>query len=63
MGQAFGADLVFPVASPAVRHNLLTEDMCPDCGNDLDTGWECLDCQFDGLVELWRWPSFLQNTK
>jgi len=39
--------LQFPVKSPAVRQTLAREDTCPECGGELDTGWECLDCHFD----------------
>jgi hypothetical protein len=38
---------VFPVASLLVRKQLALEDYCPDCGGQLDTGWECNSCQFD----------------
>ena len=47
MGQPFGVELVFPIKSPAVRKTLVREETCPQCGGDLDTGWECNDCQFD----------------
>jgi len=24
-------------------------DMCPKCGGELDTGWECNSCGFDAM--------------
>lgn len=48
MGQPFGIDsLTYPVKSAAVRQAVAREDRCPECGGDLDTGWECSDCGFD----------------
>ncbi len=38
---------VFPVKSPAVRQTMARKDSCPECGGELDTGWECNDCGFD----------------
>lgn len=40
----------FPVKSSAVRSELIREDKCPDCGGDLDTGWECNSCGADFQV-------------
>ena len=37
----------YPVKSNAVRRSLIAEDICPECGGELDTGWECNDCGFD----------------
>ncbi len=37
----------FPVNSPAVRKEAARDDICPECGGELDTGWECNDCGFD----------------
>jgi Zn ribbon nucleic-acid-binding protein len=33
------------------RELLIAEDICPECGGPLDTGWECLDCGFDAEAE------------
>lgn len=37
----------WPVTSPAVRQQVAREDVCPECGGELDTGWECNRCGFD----------------
>lgn len=51
----------FPVQSKAVRVQMIKEDRCPQCGGELDTGWECNDCDFDGMQELPK--SFTENPK
>lgn len=38
----------------------IERDICPECGGELDTGWECNDCGFDALPELKEspmWPA------
>lgn len=47
----------WPVQSPAVRLTLIKQDICPQCGGELDTGWECNDCDFDARPELAVSPS------
>lgn len=37
----------FPVISLAVRKAIALDDYCPECGGELDTGWECNACGFD----------------
>jgi len=37
----------YPVNSPGVRKQVAREDICPECGGELDTGWECNRCGFD----------------
>lgn len=37
----------YPVRHPYVRQQLARRDVCPDCGGELDTGWECNDCGLD----------------
>ena len=37
----------WPVESPAVRRALVLDNVCPDCSGDLDTGWECIECEAD----------------
>lgn len=32
---------------PAERK--VSQDICPKCGGELDTGWECNDCGFDAI--------------
>lgn len=41
--------VIHPVTAKKVA-----QDLCPKCGGELDTGWECNDCGFDaiGFVEL-----------
>lgn len=46
MKQPFGLTK-FPVKSSAIRSELIREDKCPDCGGELDTGWECNSCGAD----------------
>lgn len=51
-------DHTYPVQSPAVRKELAKVDICPECGGDLDTGWECLDCNFDA-----QWLAYPQSER
>lgn len=47
-------DSDFPVLDRDERKQLIRQNICPECGRDLDTGWECTDydrCGFDGLKE------------
>lgn len=41
----------FPEQDPKARLALVLEDICPECGAELDTGWECTnsDCRYDAL--------------
>lgn len=32
----------------------LCHDLCPKCGNDLDTGWECNTCGYDAIGDVRR---------
>lgn len=34
------------------RLDMIEEDLCPECGGDLDTGWECMDCGYDAMWEM-----------
>ncbi len=38
------------------RRNAIANDQCPECGGDLDTGWECNDCGFDARDEALAIP-------
>lgn len=29
------------------REAAADQDRCPECGGELDTGWECNDCGYD----------------
>jgi len=42
--------LVFPVKNGSLRKALAAKDnICPECGSELDTGWECNNnaCRYD----------------
>ena len=45
--------LNYPVKTKLIRWVLVnTLELCPECGSELDTGWECTEytkCGFDGL--------------
>jgi hypothetical protein len=34
-----------------LRRDRIWQDLCPECGGELDTGWECNDCGFDAMQE------------
>lgn len=38
------------------REAWIDQDICPECGGSLDTGWECNDCGFDAKPEADRMP-------
>jgi len=43
---------VFPISDPHFRRAVAAKkDMCPECGGDLDTGWECGKCGYDAMAE------------
>jgi hypothetical protein len=45
--------LTYPLKSPSLRRFLIrTYDLCPECGGNLDTGWECNKCGHDAMPEL-----------
>lgn len=39
--------------SPVLRRSLARRDICPQCGGELDTGWECNDCGYDAMNEAY----------
>ena len=43
----------FPRQSPALRRACARENICPQCGGELDTGWECNSCQYDARDEAY----------
>lgn len=43
--------LGFPATSPVLRRALARDDTCPQCGWELDTGWECNECGYDARNE------------
>lgn len=32
-----------------LREALVSSDRCPECGGELDTGWECIKCGYDAF--------------
>jgi tRNA(Ile2) C34 agmatinyltransferase TiaS len=49
----------FPIKNPAVRRLFARDDKCPECGGELDTGWECTDCEYDARDEAY--PSHVRG--
>ncbi len=47
---------IFPAKRPVLRRSLARQDICPECGGQLDTGWECNDCGYDAMVEATTVP-------
>ena len=48
------ADLLrpgFPASSAVLRRALARDDICPECGAGLDTGFECNNCGYDAHQE------------
>lgn len=43
----------FPVTNKTLRRVTAANGKCPECGNDLDTGWECDNCGFDARPEAY----------
>lgn len=41
----------FPEQFKPSRRKLIAWDVCPECGGELDTGWECNSCGFDAGPE------------
>jgi hypothetical protein len=55
----YGAGFCDPNAAKDQRLAKIAEDICPECGGELDTGWECNKCGFDAKPEyqassLWK---------
>ena len=45
--------LKYPINTKLIRFGLVNDfDICPECGGDFDTGWECNDCNFDAIQEV-----------
>jgi tRNA(Ile2) C34 agmatinyltransferase TiaS len=42
---------LYPVRRPVLRRSLARQDICPECGGALDTGWECNSCGYDAQIE------------
>lgn len=45
--------IVFPVKNDSMRRALAKENICPECGHETDTGWECNNraCGYDARLE------------
>lgn len=41
----------FPVDGIGLRGYWARRDVCPECGGDLDIGWECNDCGYDAMPD------------
>lgn len=41
----------FPASTPVLRRALARDDICPECGDELDTGFECNNCGYDAQAE------------
>lgn len=40
-----------PASTAEMREAYIVNERCPECGGDLDTGWECNTCEFDARPE------------
>ena len=43
----------YPIKSPPARRAFARQDICPECGGALDTGWECNSCGYDAQDEAY----------
>jgi hypothetical protein len=41
-----------PPVPPRLAEALARENFCPRCLGELDTGWECNDCDYDALPHI-----------
>jgi tRNA(Ile2) C34 agmatinyltransferase TiaS len=41
----------YPVKAKEYREACVSNDKCPECGGELDTGYECSNCGYDALEE------------
>ncbi|WP_155755370.1 hypothetical protein [Burkholderia multivorans] len=47
------SELKYPVKSQALRRHMMRHDItCPECGGQMDVGYECNSCGFDGMPEM-----------
>lgn len=44
-------DIIDDALAPEDRKTLAEADICPECGGELDTGWECTRCGYDAITE------------
>jgi len=48
MSQQWYERLKYPIDDPFYRVRIVNEaNKCPECAEDLDTGWECSECGYD----------------
>lgn len=52
-----------PSERPKTRAQLILNDQCPECQQELDTGWECLSCGFDARPEALALPAPLSHNR
>jgi hypothetical protein len=50
--------LTYPLTSPALRKEAVKHNFCPECSGQLDTGWECIMCDFDAREIALATPEF-----
>lgn len=50
-GAPFKRTRSWPERDKAKRLDLIAIGKCPECGDCLDTGWECTDCGYDAMPE------------
>lgn len=55
-GEPMRYDRVPAITVRQQREAAIEKDQCPECGGELDTGWECNSCGFDALPELKNSP-------
>ena len=48
---------LWPIKNGTTRRHSIKIDICPECGGELDTGYECNACGFDGQPELRMEPT------
>ena len=46
----------FPVEHREYREAYARDDKCPECGGELDTGFECNDCGADAIEIINKLP-------
>jgi len=37
----------YPITNKTLRRDCVKNGKCPECGGELDTGWECNKCNYD----------------
>ena len=52
----------YPIVSKPLRRYNARNNICPECGGALDTGWECNECFYDARDEAYP-PTFRERDK